>query len=226
MEKERKKKEKKGVPFKKKRFEYVLASHFYTKSKFSKLLFPDNADPLRKLQKYMEAEEIPREILEEIAQKLNVSPDYLKGEHTGNYQNDAYVYGKDRVFNDKFSYDDEGNYIPSYDDYQISLNSLDEREQIIALLNRCEWCYRKGDTEHDIKTKRFDFRRLDDFELRNLYDQITILVEELIMHPYNPNVDLMLYNPKRWETFVSDSLDEEERKLYKDYISKDTEENQ
>lgn len=182
---------KKSVPFIKKRFEYALERAGYTKSAFSKEVFPSIQDSLRKLQKYMEAQEIPPDVLDVISEKLDISPDYFSGSYSVTKNELQTEFGSEfsLYFTDN-DFDPEGYNFYSYYDYQKMQKQMPIDEHLISFLNT--ELYAVYRTPFKVHKLRFDFHDLDHNELYDLEEKIYKMVEKSILKCPN----------KSWREFV------------------------
>lgn len=184
----------KSVPFIKKRFEYALNRKGYSKNKFAKELFPDTKSPLRKLLRYIQYEEIPPEILEKIAYKLNVVPQYLQGTYsvTRNELDEKLVALSDDKEREGglVIFDPEGYYYGFYIGYAYSALKEYRTKLLIEYLN--SFTYESND---DDMCEVLDFNYLDERELDILEYRINVMIQECIDNPPNEN----------WEKFITTS---------------------
>lgn len=176
----------KSVPFIKKRFEYALNSQGYSKNKFAKEMFPDTKSPLRKLLRYIQYEEIPPEILEKMAYKLNVLPQYLQGTYSIT-RND--LDEKLRQLSDEH-FDPEGYYYGFYIGYAYGVLKEYRTKLLIEYLN--SFSYLSND---DDKSVVLDFNYLGEKELDIVEYRINIMIQECIDNPPNEN----------WKQFINTS---------------------
>lgn len=174
---------KRAVPFKKKRFRYALDRKGYSKNKFAKMIFPDvndenNNNRTRKLDRYMQKEEIAPVELKRISEALDVSPDYLSGSYSitkAQLQDDL---GEEfpKIFSED-EFDPEGYHFGSYTLFSAQLRQHSDLDNFADYLNTQRFTIIENG---ELVKLKFDFHQLDESSLFVLQHIINNIIESII----------------------------------------------
>lgn len=179
----------KAKDFDEKRYYAALKARGYTASGFAPMIGKSYSD----MRRYCREGKIAPDVLDDISEKLDVHPDYLKGSMSITKSELEGAIGKHLIksFTDQ-GFDEDGFYFGRYLDYQYDQYQLPIDEYLIQFLNAT---YRM--TIKDDKFVRYDFHKLGISELRELESQIYQIVEDCLK---NDSV-------KGWKDFADTAID-------------------